>query len=574
MSKRREMKLAVKLFLGFFAVIAIAAVIGVTGIVNLSRVNNLMTNLYRGNLEPIVNLAQANANALYHSRGSYRLIIETDAAELANIVKLMDKYVVDFHANIDEYRKALSGEEDAKALAVLEADWKTYIQEYKNLEKLGLANRNEEANAFMASTVRPAYEKAQSDLDALIQLNNNYASEANKEGDAVVRSIMILMIILLAAGAVVGVFLAFFITRSITKAVGGEPGQIADIAERIAGGDLRVRNEDAKKLTGIYRSLLQMSERLREIVETVQTAVDQVASGSEQISSTSQQMSQGSTEQAASTEEISSSVEEAAATIRQNTDNAQATEQISQKAAKDAQQGGEVVNGAVTAIKEIAGKIEIINEIASQTNLLALNAAIEAARAGEAGKGFAVVASEVRKLAERSQKAAGEITELAANTVQQAGNAGQIINNLVPDIRKTADLVQEIASASREQSAGVDQIGKAMTQLDTVIQQNASASEEMASMAEELSSQAVQLTETMSFFKVDDSVGAKAKQAAAAQAVHRTVQVAHAGKTAQEAAAQKSAAPAAKIAEDKRPVSATAITVKKDSDSDADFEEF
>jgi methyl-accepting chemotaxis protein len=224
-------------------------------------------------------------------------------------------------------------------------------------------------------------------------------------------------------------------------------------------------------------------------------------------------MSQGATEQAASAEEVSSSVEELAATIKQNTDNSLTTVQISQKAAGDAAEGGKAVDEAVAAMKVIVGKVDIINEIARQTNLLALNAAIEAARAGEVGKGFAVVASEVRKLAERSQNAAGEITALSGSTVASAIKASTVINRTVPDIKKTADLVQEISSASQEQASGSDQIGKAMVQLDTVIQQNASVSEEMASMAEELSGQAGQLTETMSFFRLAAEQAPKEKEA-------------------------------------------------------------
>lgn len=218
----------------------------------------------------------------------------------------------------------------------------------------------------------------------------------------------------------------------------------------------------------------------------------------------------------AGAEEVSSSVEEMAATIRQNSDNAAVTEGIADKAVKDIQRGSEAVTKSVEALKEIAGKISIIDEIARQTNLLALNAAIEAARAGESGKGFAVVASEVRKPAERSQKAAGEISELSRTTVETSQDAGRIIVAIVPDIRKTSDLVREIAAASREQSAGVEQIGKAMVQLDSVIQANASASEEMASIAEEFAAQAQQLATTVAFFKISSGKAGGAESGKAA----------------------------------------------------------
>jgi methyl-accepting chemotaxis protein len=202
-------------------------------------------------------------------------------------------------------------------------------------------------------------------------------------------------------------------------------------------------------------------------------------------------------------------MEEMGSNISQNSDNASQTEKIALKAAGNAEEGGKAVSETVEAMREIAEKITIIEEIARQTNLLALNAAIEAARAGEHGKGFAVVASEVRKLAERSQKAAGEISELSQSSVDVAERAGEMIAGIIPDIRRTAELVQEINAASTEQDAGADQINNALAQLDQVVQQNASSSEEMASMAEELSSQAVQLQETVSFFQIDDLGGRK-----------------------------------------------------------------
>ncbi len=278
----------------------------------------------------------------------------------------------------------------------------------------------------------------------------------------------------------------------------------AQVADRLAAGDLDVAMPKAHRdeIGLLLKSMGGMVEKLRDIVANVKVGADYVSSGSQQISSTAQQMSQGSTEQAASAEEVSSSMEEMAATTRQNTDSATTTEQLSRKAANDALEGGKAVEDTVKAMKQIASSIGIIEEIARQTNLLALNAAIEAARAGEAGKGFAVVASEVRKLAERSQKAAGEISILSKESVEVAEKAGGLLAKIVPDIQKTSDLMQEIASASREQSAGAEQVTKAITQLDSVIQQNSAASEELAASAEELSGQAISLQEAMAFFKL------------------------------------------------------------------------
>ena len=247
-----------------------------------------------------------------------------------------------------------------------------------------------------------------------------------------------------------------------------------------------------------------MLVKLREIVGEVKSAAANVASGSQELSSSAEEMSQGASEQAAAAEEASSSMEQMTSNIRQNADNALQTDKIAVKSASAALEGGKSVVATVVAMKDIAGKISIIEEIARQTNLLALNAAIEAARAGEHGKGFAVVASEVRKLAERSQKAAAEISSLSASSVDVAEKAGHLLGLMVPDIQKTAELVQEINAASREQDLGAEQINKAIQQLDQVIQQNASASEEMASTAEELSSQAEQLQNAVAFFRLDD----------------------------------------------------------------------
>ncbi|MBF0370663.1 MAG: methyl-accepting chemotaxis protein [Magnetococcales bacterium] len=304
----------------------------------------------------------------------------------------------------------------------------------------------------------------------------------------------------------IAIFLAWWITRMVTKPLGGEPGALADILTTLSNGDLRVNIDvqpgDTDSLTVATR---QMVEKLKTIVGEITVAAENVTSGSQEISSSASSLSDGATQAAASVEETSSAMEEMASNIQQNTDNAQQTQQISQKAAKDAEEGGQSVSEAVVAMKEIADKISIIEEIARQTNLLALNAAIEAARAGEHGKGFAVVAAEVRKLAERSQAAAGEISQLSASSVQVAEKAGNIINTLVPDIQKTAELVQEIAAASQEQNQGADQINQSIQQLDGVIQQNAGASEEMAATSEELNAQADQMSQSISFFKVDNS---------------------------------------------------------------------
>jgi len=280
--------------------------------------------------------------------------------------------------------------------------------------------------------------------------------------------------------------------------------QTAQIAEKIADGDLTVEHAALSDKDRLGHALIAMIERLRGVVTDTAMAVNNLASASQELSSSSEQVSQGATEQAAAAEQASASMEEMAANIKQNADNAAQTEKIARQSSRDAELSGQAVNKAVSAMQMIAEKICIVQEIARQTDLLALNAAVEAARAGEHGRGFAVVASEVRKLAERSQGAAAEISQVSGETVQAAAEAGEMLARLVPDIRRTAELVSEISAACREQDIGSAQINEAIQQFDKVTQQNASASEQISSTSEELASQAEELQQTVGFFRVEN----------------------------------------------------------------------
>jgi methyl-accepting chemotaxis protein len=293
---------------------------------------------------------------------------------------------------------------------------------------------------------------------------------------------------------------------------------ITEAAEKIANGDLTITLRERSPKDKLMQALSAMVAGLTQTVSEIRTIAGEVAAASQSISTASVQVSKGASSQAAAAEEASSSMEEMVSNIKQNADNAQQTDKIANKSARDAQESGKSVLEAVAAMKEIANKISIIEEIARQTNLLALNAAIEAARAGEHGKGFAVVAAEVRKLAERSQKAAAEINQLSGVTLRVSENSGSMLEKLVPDIQRTAELVQEISAASKEQDTGAEQINKALQQLEQVIQQNASAAEEMASTTEELTGQSDQLVGALGFFRTngDEARGAKSKAQPAA----------------------------------------------------------
>jgi len=279
---------------------------------------------------------------------------------------------------------------------------------------------------------------------------------------------------------------------------------ITGVAEKISHGDLTVTTQRRSDVDGLGIALETMLEKLRTVVTNATVSSNGVAAGAQAMSAAAEQLSQGATEQAAAAEQASSSMEQMSANIRQSADNAAQTEKIATKSAQEAEESGKAVNEAVQAMKTIAEKINIIQEIARQTDLLALNAAVEAARAGQHGKGFAVVASEVRKLAERSQQAAGEISQLSVKTVEVSQRAGEMLQALVPSIKRTADLVQEISAATREQNVGAEQINEAIRQLDAVIQQNASSSTEAASVSEQLATQSDELRGVIGFFRTGD----------------------------------------------------------------------
>jgi methyl-accepting chemotaxis protein len=512
----KRLGIGARLAISFAALIAILVGVGWIGLSRMASIN--------GNLDVVAvqrwgkaQIAEEGANrAQLQAALIGQLFLTRDPAQQSRLLDAMDanrraavELVAKREANVVQARgkDLLQRVKDARA---------GYLDPYERAKALLLAGRIDEAQAIAVREVVPKLSLVNDAWDAMVTYEGERMAEAREEAQRsydVARSAVLLII---GAAVVLAALIAGLVTRSITVPV----LKVVALADKIAGGDLRenIQVESEDEIGRLQASMRAMTERLQQIIGEVRSGADALSSAAAQVSSTSQVLSQGTGEQAASVEETTSSLEEMSASVAQNAENSLKTEEMASGSANGAEESGRAVNQTVGAMREIAERTSIIEEIAYQTNLLALNAAIEAARAGDQGRGFAVVAQEVRKLAERAQRAAKEIGELAGTSVKVAERSGLLLTELVPSIRKTADLVQEVAAASQEQSAGVSQIGRAMAQVDQVTQRNASAAEELSSTAEEMASQAESLQGLMSFFRLDEALERAAREHAAQQA--------------------------------------------------------
>jgi len=502
------------------ALVALSVAIGIIGISQIRKIVAADEYLFERMAKPLANLITLSSDFQRIRICVKAVAISDDPQEWQSNQTEIQRLQAEIEAAEKPFEETIVTENGKKLFADYVSAFDDYQDVASQVMSLTRAKRKAEALALMGGKGAEDAATLQAAIDKLVEVKVGLSKQTADSNAAAGSRATLVMAVVIVAGAIAAVVVALLLSRSITTPI----TRVVAFTKAMAKGDLTlVVHDDMLKRTDemgeLAAAFKDMQESLRGIVGGIMSASGQVSQGSVQISTTAQEMSQGAAEQAANTEEISSSIEEMAATIKQNSDNALATESIAVKTSKDAEEGGKAVEESVGAMNLIAEKIGIIEEIARQTNLLALNAAIEAARAGEAGKGFAVVASEVRKLAERSQNASGEITKLSKDTVETVRRAGEIIQVIVPDIKKTASLVQEIAAASKEQGSGIEQINKAMMQLDTVVQQNASASEELASMSEELSGQSEQLAAACEFFKVDLS-GAKKGEASGQGPTH------------------------------------------------------
>jgi methyl-accepting chemotaxis protein len=512
-----NLKLGTKLFGSFLIVLALMAGLGAYAIAQLREVNNSSVDLAT-NWMPSVRAILGVRSTTNHLRAlEYKIILDEDAASIADDQKQIADQTATLAKYEEAYAKLVASPEERQAYEELKAQRESFLKEQDKIVALASANKNAEAQAAASGDSFKAYQAMRKIIDRIAQINIAGGDKAAEGASLTYASARAWMVGVLAGCVVIALALAWTITRSLTRQLGGEPAFVADIAARVAEGDLTMTIQTRPDDNGSVLAAMQaMVEKLSLVVTEVNGGAEALAGASEEVSATAQSLSQAASEQAAGVEETSASMEQMTASISQNTENAKITDGMATKAASEASEGGEAVRATVVAMKQIAQKIGIIDDIAYQTNLLALNAAIEAARAGEHGKGFAVVAAEVRKLAERSQVAAEEIANVASSSVELAEKAGRLLDTIVPNIRKTSDLVQEITAASEEQSSGVGQINAAVVQLSQTTQQNASSSEELAATAEEMSSQAEQLQQTMAFFKLAGAGGVAHVRAASA----------------------------------------------------------
>jgi len=521
------MKFTIKLKLALAFAFLIVLLLGTAGfgINSLSNLNDTMDATLKGPATRLELVQNINIDQLQGIRQQKNIVGATTPAEIQSAQQKGDLARVHLQEALDKALSISTEQGRPRWLKIQDLVGKANAADDK-IRALMISGAADQAQRVSVTEAREIANQLDEAVEELVTLSKQQLEEANVEAEATYASTSTIMIAVAAVAVLIGLVAAFWISLTISRGLQRASTAVRQVAEGDLTSTAEITSRD--EIGEMLENVNTMIERLRDVVSGALSASDNVSSGSQELSASSEQLSQGATEQASSAEEASASMEEMAANIKQNADNAAQTEKIARQSSKDAEASGEAVGRAVGAMRTIADKISIVQEIARQTDLLALNAAVEAARAGEHGKGFAVVASEVRKLAERSQAAAAEISALSGETVSVATDAGEMLTRLVPDIRKTAELIAEISAACREQDIGAAQINEAIQQLDKVTQTNAGASEEMSATSEELAAQAEELQASIAFFRIDkaghkDTGNAKKLRAAAARMASPTM---------------------------------------------------
>jgi methyl-accepting chemotaxis protein len=496
----KNLKIGVRLSIGFLFVQVLMLTLGFIAYTRFDIIDEGTETLINDRYPKTVSANKIIGAINVTARGLRNLLLDTNVdrnqTELKRIAD-QRKLITDELLKLDESIKSDRGRELLKKINDTRSGY--VAAQSKVLEQI-TAGKREAATETLLTEVRSVQAEYIKAVETLITFQDELMRKTGDEADELIAATKTLIISLIVAAFVLGNLFAWWVTRSITRPL----QETVEVANHLAEGDLTVQIvADSQDETGqLKQAMSNMVGKLSRIITDVNTTSHEIGNAATQVSATAQSLSQSASQQAASVEQTSASIEQMTASIAHNTENSKLTNNMASNASVQAVEGGDAVKETVEAMQQIAAKISIIDDIAYQTNLLALNAAIEAARAGDAGKGFAVVAAEVRKLAERSQVAAQEIGGLASSSVTRAEKAGTLLDGMVPTIRKTADLVEEIAAASNEQSSGVGQINGAMTQVNKATQQNASASEELAATAEEMNGQVNQLQNLMAFFKL------------------------------------------------------------------------
>ena len=595
-----SMKVGSRLALGFSTLIVIGIVVAVFGRIQLERLADEVQLLVDDRMVKVEQITEAINNINLIARSVRNIALTSDHQEMEEEKKRIDEARVRTAEIYAQLEKSIHTPEGRDLLQKVIAASVPYYTATDKAVSLGLANQADEARELLRTenrTLQEAYFKALEDVIAF-QKNIMHAT-ANGARDTA-GTTGLLMLIVAGAATLVGVLLAWIITRSITRALGGEPNYASSIASEISHGNLAVEVQVADgNPDSLLANLRTMRDSLAKVVATVRSGSESVAAASSQIAQGNQDLSARTESQASALEETAASMEELSSTVKQNADNARQANQLAQSASTVAVQGGEVVSQVVDTMRgisdsssKIADIINVIDGIAFQTNILALNAAVEAARAGEQGRGFAVVAGEVRTLAGRSAEAAKEIKALitdSVNRVEQGttlvDKAGQTMSEVVSSIRRVTDIMGEISAASSEQSAGVSQVGEAVMQMDQATQQNAALVEEMAAAASSLNTQAQDLVQAVAVFQLAQGHGVTRAAQHVSPAPKAPAHVAHKPiatpaklpATANKPAASKKSAPsAAKVAALSAPAAAPTAVAKtsKAQGNNDDWESF